>query len=159
MTAWTAVIATPRAEEKEVAMDRRHTAASFLGLVLAVFGIACTSTKKVDTSSSGPDTNEACFDVRRVDSFSPLHERFVYVRAGSDEHYLLTMDRYCTGLPYAIGIRLSGDFSRVCSDTGATITYMYAGNPTTCRILHVESTASKEAAQKRVEDRTPPGPS
>lgn len=144
-----------RAERKAITMHtKKHTLAWLLGLILTVPGLACTSTQKVDTSGSGPATKEACFNVRRVDSFSPLHERFVYVRVGSDEHYLLTMDSVYTSLPFATGITISGEFSRVCSDTGATITYMNLGRPVFCRIVRVEAVAHKEAAQKLVGDRT-----
>jgi hypothetical protein len=137
---------------------KQHTMAWLLSLILTVSGLACTSTQKVDTSGSGPATKEACFNVRRVRSFSPLHERFVYVRVEGDEHYLLTMDSVYIGLPYAIGITISGSFSRVCSDTGAMITFMDSGRPAFCRIVRVEAVASKEAAQKLVEDRTTPKP-
>ena len=136
----------------------QRTVAWLLGLVLTVSGLACTSTQKVDTSGSGPAAEEACFNVRRVDSFSPLHERFVYVRLLGDEQYLLTMDRVCMGLPFATGITISQEFSRVCSDTGATITYMDSGRSAFCRIVRVEAVASKEAAQELVEDRTTPKP-
>lgn len=136
----------------------QRTVAWLLGLVLTVSGLACTSTQKVDTSGSGPAAEEACFNVRRVDSFSPLHERFVYVRLLGDEQYLLTMDRVCMGLPFATGITISQEFSRVCSATGATITYMDSGRSAFCRIVRVEAVASKKAAQELVEDRTTPKP-
>ena len=129
-----------------------------LGLILTLSGLACRSTQKGDTSGSGPATKEACFDVRRVDSFSPLHERFVYVRVEGDQHYLLTMDSVYVGLPYATGITISGHFSRVCSDTGAMISFIDSGRPAFCRIVRVEVVASMEAAQQLVKDRTPPKP-
>ncbi len=137
---------------------KQRTAAFLLGLISTLAGLACTSTLKVDTSSSGPAANEACFDASRVRSFSPLHERFVYLRVGSDEHYLLTLDSVYTSLPFATGIAISGTFSRVCSDTGARITYLDSGRPVFCRIVRVEAVASREAAQKLVEDRTTPKP-
>lgn len=139
---------------------KRRTAAFLLGLISTLAWLACTSTLKVDRSGSGLAANEACFDVRRVDSFSPLHERFVYVRLLGDEHYLLTLDSVYMSLPFATGIRISGSgaFSRVCSDTGAMITYMDSGRPAFCRIVRVEAVANKEAARKLVEDRTTPKP-
>jgi hypothetical protein len=139
--------------------NKQHTMAWLLGLVLTVSGLACTSTQKVDTSGSESAAQRACFNVRNVDSFSPLHARFVYVRLlGGDEHYLLTLDAIYTSLPYAIGITISNEFSRVCSETGARITYVDSGRPVYCRIVRVEAVASKEAAQKLVEDRTTPKP-
>ena len=138
--------------------SRHRTAAWLLGLILAVSWLACASTPGADTSGSGPASKDACFNSRRVDSFSPLHASFVYVRLLGDEHYLLTLDGVYTGLPFATGIKLSGQFSRVCSDTEAMITFMDSGRPLLCRIIRVESVASKEAAQQLVKHRTPPAP-
>ncbi len=133
---------------------KQRTAAWLLGLISIVLGLACTSTQKVDTSGSGPAAKEACFDVSTVRSFSPLHERFVYLRVRSDEHYLLTMDSVYMSLPFAAGITISGTFSRVCSGTGAVLTYRDSGRPVFCRIVLVEAVASREAARKLVEERT-----
>jgi hypothetical protein len=137
---------------------KQRRAAWLLGVILTVSGLACTSTQKVDTSGGGPATKEACFNVRTIESFSPLHERFVYLRTLGGEHYLLTMDGVYTSLPFATGITISGQFSRVCSDTGARITYTNFGRPVFCRIVRVEAIAHKEAAQKLVGDRTTPKP-
>lgn len=138
---------------------KQRTATWLLSLISMILALACTSTQKIDTSGSAPAAQEACFDSSRVRSFSPLHERFVYVRVGSDEHYLLTMGSVCISLPFATGITISGTtFSRVCSDTGAMITYQDSGVPAFCRIIRVESVASREAARKLVEDRTTPKP-
>lgn len=138
---------------------KQRTPARLLGLILAVSGIACTSTHTLNTTSgTGPAAKDACFNVRNVDSFSPLHPSFIYVRLLREQHYLLTLDSVYVSLPYATGIKISGDFSRVCSDSGAMITYMDSGRPAFCRIIRVEAVASKEAAQKLVEDRTTPKP-
>jgi hypothetical protein len=143
--------------------SEQRTAAWLLGLILTVSGLACTSTQKVVTSGSEPGSapaaEEACFNVRKVDSFSALHARFVYVRLLGDEHYLLTLDRVYTGLPYVTGgISISQEFTRVCSDTGARITFTDSGRMVYCRIVRVEAVASKKAAQELVEDRTTPKP-
>ena len=135
----------------------QRTAAWLLGLILTVSGLACTSTQKVDTSGSAPEGQGACFNVRKVDSFSPLHGRFVYVRLlGGDEHYLLTLDTIYPSLPYATGIAISGNYAWVCSNVGAMITYVDSGRPVFCRILSVEAVASLDEAKKLVAERTPP---
>jgi hypothetical protein len=139
---------------------KQRTMAWLLGLVLTVSGLACTSTQKVDTSGSEPGSEpaaqEACFNVRNVESFSPLHGRFVYVRLVGERHFLLTLDNVYTSLPFARGIAISQEFSRVCSDTGATLTFTDAGRSVSCRIVRVEAVDSKKAAQELVEDRTTP---
>jgi hypothetical protein len=101
---------------------------------------------------------EACFNVRRVDSFAPLHERYVYVRVGKDEHYLLTLDRPYIGLPSAAGIAIVGDFSRICSDTGASLGFSEFSRPVLCRIVRVEAVPYREEAERLVHRRTKPAP-
>jgi Family of unknown function (DUF6491) len=150
-----------RLEEKSTMITvhgKQLTAAFLLALISMLVGLACTSVPRVRPSGGGPESVDACFDVSRVRSFSPLDGRSVYVRVGSDEHFLLTMDSYYPSLPFATGITISGIFSRVCSDTGARITYLDSGSPVFGRIVRVEAVASREAARKRVEDRTNPKP-
>ncbi len=135
----------------------QRTAAWLLSLISTVSGLACTSTQKVHTMSGGERAaKEACFNVRKVDSFSPLHGRFVYVRLLGGEQYLLTLDALYIGLPYATGITIAGNFSRVCSETGATLTFRDSGRQVFSRIVRVEAVDSKEAARELVEDRTTP---
>jgi hypothetical protein len=133
---------------------QRRAVAWLLGLLLAVSGLACTSTHKVDTSGREADTREACFDSSRAESFSALHEMFVYVRVGTKEHYLLTLDRTYPDLPFAIGITISDTFSRICSGAGARLNFVHAGVPVSARILRVEAVASKDAAEHLVRART-----
>lgn len=133
-------------------------ASGILGLAVAVSVLACTSTQGVETGGTETTPREACFSNFKVRSFSPLHERFVYVRARSDEHYLLTLDAVYLGLPHAIGIKISGTFSRICSETGAMITFVDAGRPVYCRIVKVEAVASMDEAKKLVGERSAPKP-
>lgn len=126
-----------------------------LGLCAMIPALACASSQRAGGGRE-PSATEVCFDARRVRSFSPLHEMYVYVLAEHDKHYLLTMDRYCFGLPFAIGIEIASNFGRVCSSTRARVTYQDSGVPRTCGILKVEAVASKEEAEKLVEDRTKP---
>ncbi len=152
---------------------KRHTAAWLLGLALAVSGLACTSTQKVDTSAAEPGSepgsepgeevgeqatpHEGCFNVLDVESFSPLHGRFVYVRLIHQTHYLLTLDNIYTSLPYARGVAISHGYTHVCSTTGATLSFTDAGRQVNCRIVKVEAVDSRKQAQEIVEDRTTPG--
>lgn len=136
----------------------RHPAPLILGLIVSMAVLACTSGREVGSGVSGQDTKEACFNVINVRSYSPLHERYVYVKVSSNEHYLLTLDHYCTGLPYTTGVKITGDFSRVCSESGAKITYMGSGRPAEGRIIRVEAVASREEAEQLVKQRTTPKP-
>ncbi len=125
-----------------------------LGLISTLAGVGCASTPKAQTNGRGMAAREECFDASRVRTFSPLDERFVYVRVLSDEHYLLTMDSIYPSLPFATGITISSTFRRVCSDMGAKLTYVVSEGQVSSRIVRVESVASKEAALKLVEERT-----
>ena len=132
----------------------QRTVAWLLGLTVTVSGLACTSTQTADTSSGASATTNACFSVRRVASFSPLSERYVYVRLEDDKQFLLTLDRLYMGLPFAIGIAMHGEYSRVCSDTGASITFKDTGGPAIARIIRVEAVASRDAARMPVRNRS-----
>jgi hypothetical protein len=138
--------------------NKQRAVAWLLGLVLTVSGLACASSQKVPTADRGTLATEACFNLRTVDSFSPLDDKFVYVRTLSGEHYLLTLDGVYVTLPFATGITIADNFSRVCSDTGSRLTYVNAGVPVLCRIVRVEAVESKEVAQEVVKDRTTPEP-
>jgi hypothetical protein len=148
-----------RAERGMVAVSNtRHAVLCLLGVISAVSGLACTSTQKVPTADRGTLATEACFNLRTVDSFSPLGNQFVYLRTLTDERYLLTLDAVYVTLPFATGITIADNFSRICSDSGARLTYVNAGVPVFCRIVRVEAVESKEVAQQVVKDRRTPEP-
>jgi hypothetical protein len=129
-----------------------------LGLVLTVSGLACTSSQKVPTADRGTLATEACFNLRKVDSFSPVGNQFVYLRTLDGEQYLLTLDRVDMNLPFATRVTIADNFSRICSTTGARLTYVNAGVSFFSRIVRVEAVESKEVAEQVVKDRTTPEP-
>lgn len=139
-------------------MRTRCCAVAVLGaLVLA--GGACSSSGRADSRADvDAEVREGCLNSNHARSFTPLHERFVYVRGRSGEHYLLTMDRYCIGLPHAAGITLASTFPRICSGSGAFLTYSHIGQPQRCGVLTVEVVRDKETAERLVYERTPPRP-
>jgi hypothetical protein len=139
-------------------VDGKQCTVWLLGMIVAISPLACTSAQHVEPSPRRKAASEACFNVRTVDSFTPLHEMYVYLRELDGKQYLLTLDRIYTSLPFATGITLYGTFGRVCSDTGAMITYTNLGNRVFCRIVRVEAVASKEAAMRIVRERTPRRP-
>jgi hypothetical protein len=139
--------------------SRLHSATLVLGVALSLALFACASTQKVETGSAAATPHEACFSSYLARSFSPLSERFVYVRVRSDEHYLLTLDAIYVALPHATGIKISETFSNICTGSTARLTFIDAGRPVTCRILRVEAVASKAEAERLVAERTTPKPS
>jgi hypothetical protein len=147
-----------RAERRVATVDGKQPTVWLLGMILTISGLACTSAQHVGPSPRRKAASEACFNVRTIDSFSPLHEMFVYLRELDGKQYLLTLDRIYTSLPFATGITVSSTFGRVCSNTGAMITYTNLGNRVSCRIVRVEAVPSKEAAMRIVRERTPRRP-
>jgi hypothetical protein len=146
-------------------ITRRITAGLTILILAAVVG-GCASTPKAGTTTTPtvepiaprPDLQLSCFNVRNVRRYSALHERYVYVRVRGDEHYLLSLERPCMGLPYATGIAISNDFSRVCSDTLAYITFRDGGRLDRCTVVRVELVADKAMAERVVKNRTTPKP-
>jgi hypothetical protein len=125
---------------------KQRTVAWLMGVILTIPGLASTSPQKGDTGDSRPVSREACLDTRKVTSFSPLHEKFVYVQGGSGEHYLLTLDRLppdaqrrILGRPLAGVITFTGAdfFSRVCSNMGGTAAFIDSGSPDLRRNVQV----------------------
>jgi hypothetical protein len=139
------------AKRRLIGVHGNQRTIAFLLALVSTLALACAS---ATPSARGTAAIEECFLASRVRSFSSLDERFVYLRVRSNEHYLLTVDSVYTSLPFATGITISGTFSRVCSDTGAVLTYATPQGQFSSRIVRVESVASKEAALKLVEERT-----
>lgn len=134
----------------------RRLATGVLALCAAGAGSACTSAPTGGSAADRSDVGQACFNVDRVRSYSALHERYVYVRVGRDEHYLLTLDATYIGLPFATGIGISGSFRRVCSDSGAMLTFADSVRQARARIVRVEAVADRDAARELVARRTAP---
>jgi len=144
----------------------RRTTAAVVILVLAAVVSGCSSTPEAEPASTPmiepvaprPDLQLTCFNVRNVRRYAALHERYVYVRVRSNEHYLLTLGQFCHSLTFATGIAISNDFSRVCSDTQAFITYQDGARTASCGIVRVEAVADREMAERVVKNRTEPKP-
>ena len=125
-----------------------------LGLIVMLTASACGSTGSAESSDSEPVANEACFNVRDTRSYHALHDRYVYVRCVRKKHFLLTIDGGCRGLSYGSGIAIWNEFNRVCSQSGAMITYRQFDQTHRCLILQVEAVEDMAAAEALVEGRT-----
>jgi hypothetical protein len=100
-----------------------------------------------------PKDKKTCFNVRDTRSYTALHDRYVYVKCVRKKHYLLTIDQGCRGLMNSFGVSISNDFNRVCSHSGAMISFREYSQPKRCRILEVEAVEDLEAAKRLVEER------
>lgn len=116
-------------------------------------GEGASEVREIDITDDGPYAVEACFDSRSVRDFDAFDDRYVYLRVGRDEHYLLTMQRSCIGLRNAFQIGIADRFSRICSNTFASIVYGAFGREERCPIRRVEAVDGKEAAIAIAEQR------
>ncbi len=141
-------------------MEVRHRAVVWvLGSVLiAAAALACTSARNPGAASAGePVGAGTCFDVGMVDSFSPVGDRFIYARMTGGEQYLLTLDAVYQSLPFATGFTIFGNFTWVCSNSGARIAFRGgAGQRVVARILGVETVASLDEAKRLATERSAP---
>lgn len=112
-----------------------------------------TEIKEVDITDAPPVAEEVCFMAREVRDFDAFDDRYVFVDGRRDAAYLLTLFAGCFGLRNANRIAISSDFSRVCSNSAATILYRDFGRMQACRIRSVESVDDKAAAEQIVERR------
>ncbi|MDD5562728.1 MAG: DUF6491 family protein [Thermoanaerobaculaceae bacterium] len=126
----------------------RRTAARLLTASVLIPALACTSARGVKDGGRRAVAPDACFESSAIDSFSPVGERFVYLRALDGRQYLLTLDGVHANLPFATAITLSAGWSRVCSESGAMLAYQNLGRTVHCRILRVQAVANREAAER-----------
>lgn len=134
--------------------SKKRRAVWLLSLIASVGALACATTQDTATPTSESTPNEACFDRTQIDSFSPLHGMYVYVRVLHDGHYLLTLDTIYLTLTDATRMTIVSNFNRVCSYSQATLNFVDAGHPVSARVIRVEAVASKDEAEKLVETRT-----
>jgi hypothetical protein len=108
---------------------------------------------QVDITGGPPPSEEACFFVRNIRSFSSFDDRHIYLEGRRSEHFLLTMYPGCIGLSGAIDIALSNELNRVCSIDSATVTYRALGQLQTCNVRQVEAVEDRDAAKALAEFR------
>ena len=109
--------------------------------------------KVIEIGKDTPPSEEACFNVRDIRSFSALDSERLYARGRRDEHFLITVYGTCFGLQSALQIAISDAIGRVCSTTSATITYRSSGRLEQCRIRQVEAVEDRDAAKELAEAR------
>ena len=124
-----------------------------LGLLLALIGQAGAA--QDETVAAEEDSERICVNTRIVRNFDAITDRYVYVKEGSDKHYLFTMRTRCHNLRDAMGIAFKQSVgSRVCGDGFAEIVYRdrFGGRRLqSCAIDSIERVESKEDAKAIVE--------
>ena len=116
---------------------KKQHAVAVLGLLATFAWLGCASAPNAVPKGHGTSAGDDCFDSGNARTFSPLDERFVYVRVLSSEHYLLTIGGLHPNLPFATGITIASTFRHVCADSGAMLTYVTSEGRTSARIVRV----------------------
>ena len=123
-------------------------------LILALSATSSFADEAEDESDEEEIVERVCVNKRSINSFDPIDDQYVYIKATGNNHYLFTMQRRCFGLGGAYGIAVKDTMSRVCSDGFGEIVYRDRGQRLqSCRIGTIEEVASKEDARGLVEDR------
>ena len=125
-------------------------------VVVAMIGVLAVAVSPASAEEPGGESSKqerTCFRVRDVRGASAIDDRFVYIKAVRDQHYLLTMVNSCLGLENSIGVTISNKFDRVCSHDKSWITYKDFNETKRCTILTVESVADLDRAKTVVQER------
>ena len=120
--------------------------------VVAVLGLAgCASSRPTDAASA---TDRVCVRVQQINSYQPIGDHHVVIKASASKRYLLTLDEICTGLKFARGIAIAEASTRVCNDGFSFLTFQQPGHGTRrCRIINLEEVENSDAAEALVESR------
>jgi hypothetical protein len=127
-----------------------------LSLVASPLAIAQDQSDEAAQEDDGEE--RVCIYSRNVRTFDAIDDQHIYVREGSDKHYLLTMKNRCFNLRSALGIAFKDTSSRTCSDGFGEIVYRdRMGGPgrrqESCRIGTIERVESKDDAEAIVDAR------
>ena len=122
-----------------------------LPLTLSPFALA-----QDDGAEEEESEERICINSRSVRTFDAISDDYVYVREGSDEHFLITMQNRCFNLRGANGIAFKNTTSRICADGFGEIVYrdgMGGGaRLESCRIGDIQRVESKDDAEAVVDD-------
>ena len=105
-----------------------------------------------DESGDGADSGQGrvCVSVRAIRSFDAFDDEHMYVREGSDGHYLFKMRIRCPGLRHSYGVAIKDVTTRVCSDSFGEVVYRDRSGGQrlmSCQIGEIVKVDSKDAAE------------
>jgi hypothetical protein len=129
--------------------------------ILALCALALSPLALAQNEEDGAAEKESeervCVNARSVRTFDAFTDEHVYVREGSNEHFLMTMQNRCHNLRNAQGIAFKNTTSRICSDGFGELAYRDGmgsmARLATCRIDTIERVESKEDAEAIVDAR------
>ena len=124
-------------------------------LILALTATGVFAEEAKDEAEEEEAIERVCVNRRSINSFDPIDDQHVYIKATGNNHYLFTMQGRCFGLRDAYGIAVKDTMSRVCSKGFGEIVYRGRGQRLeSCRIDTIEAVSGKDDARGLVEDRT-----
>ena len=122
--------------------------------MILILALSATSAFADEAADEEEAIERVCVNKRSINSFDPIDDQHVYIKATGNNHYLFTMQRRCFGLRDAYGIAVKDTMSRVCSKGFGEIVYRGRGQRLeSCRIDTIEAVAGKDDARGLVEDR------
>ena len=123
-------------------------------LILALTATGVFAEEAKDEAEEEEAIERVCVNRRSINSFDPIDDQHIYIKATGNNHYLFTMQRRCFGLRDAYGIAVKDTMSRVCSKGFGEIVYRGTGQRLeSCRIDTIEAVAGKDDGRGLVEDR------
>ncbi len=123
-------------------------------LILALTATGVFAEEAEDEAEEEEAIERVCVNKRSINSFDPIDDQHIYIKATGNNHYLFTMQRRCFDLRGAYGIAVKDTMSRVCSKGFGEIVYRGRGQRLeSCRIDTIEAVAGKDDARRLVEDR------
>jgi hypothetical protein len=124
-------------------------------LILAMSATSAFADEAEDEAEEEEAIERVCVNRRSINSFDPIDDQHVYIKATGNNHYLFTMQGRCFGLRDAYGIAVKDTMSRVCSKGFGEIVYRGRGQRLeSCRIDTIEAVSGIDDARGLVEDRT-----
>ena len=138
-------------------MDMKSLKIVFLVVTVSVvlMTTGCTSGPKVTDESDWE--KRVCINSRIVRNFDALGDNYVYVREGSDKHFLLITRFRCRDLGNAYSLAISSTTSRVCAGGFSKIIYrdlMDEQEVQSCTIETIVRVDDKEHARRIAQGQT-----
>jgi hypothetical protein len=96
-----------------------------------------------------------CINTREINTMRALDDKHVFVKAGANRNYLLTMDP-CPGLRDARKLQVFEASTRVCGDGTSLLAFeLPATGPMRCRVAKIEPVRDLADAEDRIAPERP----
>ena len=139
----------------------RSIRASALCLASAgvILGGCASAPPEGGTTSEGASIERAttadrtCIRKNEINSMGALeNDRFVFVNARAQRHYLLSLEEACLAIRFANGISIADGARRVCGDGFSFLAFNHPEHGLTrCRVVWIDKVKDKKEAIEMIE--------